>query len=61
MIWISYFRQFTKHWVKQFKQGGSFVFSKEVLAYMQKLRAENKHLKTEVNILKKVNVFFDLS
>ena len=45
-------------WVQQFKQGGSSSFSKEALVAMRRLKAENKRLKSERDILKKATVFF---
>ena len=45
-------------WVRQFKEGGSSSFSKEALTAMRKLKAENKRLKAERDILKKATVFF---
>ena len=45
-------------WVRQFKLGGASSFSKEALAAMRKLKAENKRLRSERDILKKATVFF---
>ena len=45
-------------WVKRFKEGGCSSFSKEALVVVRKLKAENKRLKAERDILKKATVFF---
>ena len=45
-------------WVKQFKEGGSSSFNKEDSMAMRKLKAENKRLRAERDILKTAKDFF---
>ena len=47
-----------RKWLRRFKQGDSSSFNKEVSAAMRKLKAENKRLRAERDILKKATVFF---
>ncbi len=45
-------------WVRQFKQGGHSSFNKESERALKQLKAENKRLKEERDILKKATIFF---
>ena len=45
-------------WMKQFKQGGSSSFNKGSEVVLKRLKAENKRLKEERDILKKATIFF---
>ena len=45
-------------WLRKYKQTGSSCFDQESSSVLRKLKAENKRLKEERDILKKAAIFF---